>query len=243
MTPSGGKQGGAPMRTMGLIGGMSWVSTAEYYRLLNETVAKRCGGLHSAKIVLASVDFAEIEALKLAGDWDAVADRLSDAGQRLQSAGADAIMLCTNTMHYVAAAIEAAVSVPFLHIADTTAAAIAAAGHSRVGLLATAFTMQEPFYVDRFAPYGVDVVVPGPDDRRRVSQIIYDELCHNVIREGSRSYYRDVIGRLIADGARGVILGCTEVELLIGPDDAGVPVFPTTLLHVEAAVNFALRDL
>jgi aspartate racemase len=228
------------MRTVGLIGGMSWVSTAEYYRQINELVAARCGGLHSAKLVLASVDFADIEALKLAGDWDAVADRLSDAGQRLEAAGADVIILCTNTMHYVAATIERAVTVPFLHIADTTARAVATAGLSRVGLLATDFTMREAFYVDRFAPHGVDVVVPGADDRRRVSAIIYDELCHNVIREESRAYYRDVVQRLAADGIQGVILGCTEVELLIGPGDVDVPAFPTTRLHVEAVVDFAL---
>ncbi len=230
------------MRTLGLIGGMSWVSTAEYYRLINETVAERCGGLHSAKILLASVDFAEIEALKIAGEWDAIAARLSSAGSRLESAGADAIILCTNTMHYVAAAIEAAVSVPFLHIADTTALAVASSGRSRVGLLATAFTMQGSFYVERFASHGVEVITPGADDRARVSEIIYDELCHNIIREESRTLYRDVVGRLVAQGAEGVILGCTEVELLIGPGDVDVPVFPTTLLHVQAAVDFALAE-
>lgn len=225
------------MRTLGLIGGMSWVSTAEYYRLLNQAVAERCGGLHSAKIVLASVDFAEIEELKLAGNWGAVAERLAQAGARLESIGADAIVLCTNTMHYVASAIEASVTVPFLHIADTTARAVAASGVTRVGLLATAFTMQESFYVERFASHGVEVVVPDADDRVRVSRIIYEELCHNVIRDESRAFYRDVVGRMDADG---VILGCTEVELLIGPDDVDVPVFPTTQLHVAAAIDFAL---
>ncbi len=227
------------MRTLGLIGGMSWVSTTEYYRLLNETVADRCGGLHSAKILLASVDFAEIEERKLAGDWDAIAARLADAGARLESIGAEAILLCTNTMHYVAPAIEDAVTVPFLHIADTTARAVAAAGIPRVGLLATAFTMQESFYVERFASHGVEVVVPEHDDRARVSQIIYDELCHNIIREESRALYRDVVRRMDAEG---VILGCTEVELLIGAGDVDVPVFPTTRLHVQAAVDFALTD-
>lgn len=227
------------MRTLGLIGGMSWVSTAEYYRLLNEAVAQRCGGLHSAEIVLMSVDFAEVEELKLAGDWAAVADRLATAGARLESIGADAIILCTNTMHYVAAAIEDAVLVPFLHIADTTARAVAASGVSRVGLLATAFTMQESFYVERFAAYGVEVVVPSDSDRARVSRIIYDELCHNIIRDESRAFYRDVVARMNTDG---VILGCTEVELLIGRGDVDVPVFPTTQLHVAAAVDFALAD-
>ncbi|MHA0285668.1 aspartate/glutamate racemase family protein [Mycobacterium sp. C3-094] len=226
------------MRTLGLIGGMSWVSTAHYYRVINELVADRLGGLHSARIILDSVDFAEIEALKLAGDWDGVAERLAESGRRLEAAGADALVLCTNTMRYVASAIEAAVTVPFLHIADTTARAVAAAGLTRVGLLATAFTMEESFYVSRFAPFGVSVVVPDADDRAAVSRIIYDELCHNIVRDSSREVYRDVVGRMA--GVQGVILGCTEVELLLGPDDVAVPVFPTTLLHAQAAVDFAL---
>lgn len=217
---------------------MSWVSTAHYYRLLNELVAQRLGGLHSARVLLESVDFAEIEARKLDGDWDAVAHRLAGAGRRLEAAGADALVLCTNTMHYVAAAIEDAVDIPFLHIADTTAQAVAGAGLSRVGLLATAFTMEQTFYVSRFASYGVEVVTPDADDRREVSRIIYDELCHNVVRDESRALYRDVVGRM--EGVQGVILGCTEVELLIGADDVPVPVFPTTLLHAQAAVDFAL---
>ncbi|ORA51980.1 aspartate/glutamate racemase [Mycolicibacterium chubuense] len=227
------------MKTLGLIGGMSWVSTAHYYRVINELVADRLGGLHSAPILLASVDFAEIEALKLDGNWDAVAARLADEARRLESAGADAIVLCTNTMHYVAAAIEAAVELPLLHIADTTARAVAAAGLSRVGLLATAFTMERSFYVSRFAAYGVDVVTPDADDRREVSRIIYEELCHNVVRDESRRVYREVIGRMA--GVQGVILGCTEVELLLGADDVPFPVFPTTLLHAQAAVDFALE--
>jgi aspartate racemase len=227
------------VKTLGLIGGMSWVSTAHYYRVINELVADRLGGLHSAPILLASVDFAEIEALKLDGNWDAVAARLADEARRLESAGADAIMLCTNTMHYVAAAIEDAVELPLLHIADTTARAVADAGLSRVGLLATAFTMEQSFYVSRFAAHGVDVVTPDADDRREVSRIIYEELCHNVVRDESRRVYREVIGRMA--GVQGVILGCTEVELLIGPDDVAVPVFPTTLLHAQAAVDFALE--
>lgn len=227
------------VRTLGLIGGMSWVSTAHYYRVINELVAGRLGGLHSAPVLLASVDFAEIEALKLDGNWDAVAARLADEARRLESAGADAIVLCTNTMHYVAAAIEDAIEIPFLHIADTTARAVAAAGLSRVGLLATAFTMEQSFYVSRFVAYGVEVVTPDADDRREVSRIIYEELCHNVVRDESRGVYREVIGRMA--GLQGVILGCTEVELLIGADDVAVPVFPTTLLHAQAAVDFALE--
>ena len=217
---------------------MSWVSTAHYYRILNELVAQRLGGLHSARVLLESVDFAEIEARKLDGDWDAVARRLAGAGRRLEAAGADALVLCTNTMHYVAAAIEDGIDIPFLHIADTTAQAVAAAGLSRVGLLATAFTMEQTFYVSRFAQYGVEVVTPDADDRREVSRVIYEEVCHNVVRDESRALYRDVVGRMT--GVQGVILGCTEVELLIGAGDVPVPVFPTTLLHAEAAVDFAL---
>lgn len=217
---------------------MSWVSTAHYYRVINELVAERLGGLHSARIILESVDFADIEALKLGGDWDGVASRLADAGRRLEAAGADALVLCTNTMHHVASAIEDAVTVPLLHIADTTAQAVAAAGLTHVGLLATAFTMEEPFYVSRFASHGVSVVVPDADDRAAVSRIIYDELCHNIVRDSSRELYRDVVARMA--GVQGVILGCTEVELLLGPDDVPLPVFPTTLLHAQAAVDFVL---
>ncbi len=228
------------MRTIGLIGGMSWVSTAEYYRLANEEVAARLGGLHSAKILLESVDFAEIEELKLADRWDEIGVRLAAAAARLEAAGADLVVLCTNTMHHVAAQIEAAVTVPFVHIADTTAAAIKAAGVGRVGLLGTAFTMNEAFYRDRVAGHGIDVLVPSEDDRRRVSEIIYDELCLDVVRDESRAYYLEVVDRLVAAGAEGIILGCTEIELLIDQSHLAVPAFPTTLLHVQAAVDLAL---
>jgi aspartate racemase len=228
------------MKTLGLVGGMSWVSTAEYYRTINELVADRLGGLHSAQILLESVDFGEIESLKIAGKWDDIGAHLAAAAARLERAGADAIILCTNTMHYVADAIEAAVSVPFIHIADTTAGAIKKSGSSRVGLLATAFTMESSFYRDRVASHGLQVFTPDDADRDQVSHIIYDELCHNVIRPESRSIYLSVVDRLLAEGAEGIILGCTEVELLIGPDDVSVPVFPTTLLHAQAAVDFAL---
>ena len=228
------------MRTVGLIGGMSWVSTAEYYRLANEEVASRLGGLHSAKILMESVDFAEIEELKLAGRWDEIGIRLAAAGARLEAAGAELVVLCTNTMHHVAAPIEAAVTVPFVHIADTTAAAITAAGVSRVGLLGTAFTMNEAFYRDRVASHGIEVLVPSEDDRRRISEIIYDELCLNVVRDESRAFYLEVVERLIAAGAEGIILGCTEIELLIDQSHFAVPAFPTTLLHVQAAVDLAL---
>ena len=228
------------MRTIGLIGGMSWVSTAEYYRLANQEVASRLGGLHSAKILLESVDFAEIEELKLADRWDEIGVCLAAAGRRLEAAGAELVVLCTNTMHHVAAPIEATVTVPFVHIADTTAAAIKAASIARVGLLGTAFTMNEAFYRDRIAASGIEVLVPSDDDRRRVSEIIYDELCLDVVREESRTYYLEVVDRLVASGAEGIILGCTEIELLIDQSHLAVPAFQTTLLHVQAAVDLAL---
>lgn len=228
------------MKTLGLIGGMSWVSTAEYYRLANQEVASRLGGLHSAKIVLESVDFADIEALKLADRWDEIGTRLASAGRRLEAAGAELVVLCTNTMHHVAAPIEAALDVPFVHIADTTAEAIKAAGLGRVGLLGTAFTMNEAFYRDRVAASGIEVLLPSDDDRRRVSEIIYDELCLDVVRDESRACYLEVVDRLVASGAEGIILGCTEIELLIDQSHLAVPAFQTTLLHVRAAVDLAL---
>ncbi|AWB93843.1 aspartate/glutamate racemase family protein [Aeromicrobium chenweiae] len=228
------------MRTIGLIGGMSWVSTVEYYRLMNESVAARLGGLHSARILLESVDFADIERLKLADRWDLVADHLAAAGRRLEAAGADLVVLCTNTMHHVAAEIESAITVPFVHIADTTAEAIGTAGLCRVGLLGTAFTMEQSFYVDRVATHGIEVLVPPEDDRTRISAIVYDELCHDVMTAESKAFYLAATDRLVARGAEGIILGCTEIELLIGAADLEVPVFPTTALHVEAAVDLAL---
>lgn len=228
------------MRTIGLIGGMSWVSTAEYYRLANQEVAARLGGLHSAKILLESVDFAEIEELKLAGRWDEIGSRLAAAAVRLESAGAELIVLCTNTMHHVAGPIESAIAVPFVHIADATATAITAAGLSRIGLLGTAFTMEEPFYRERVAQHGIEVLVPPADDRGRISTIIYDELCLDVVREESRAFYLEAVDRLVAAGAEGVILGCTEIELLIDQSHLAVPAFPTTGLHVRAAVDLAL---
>ena len=228
------------MKTIGLLGGMSWESTAEYYRLANELVRDQLGGLHSAEILMYSVDFAEIEAMQVEGRWDDAGKLLAEAAERLQGSGADLIVLCTNTMHKVAARIEAAVSVPFVHLGDTTAEAVKAAGITRVGLLGTIFTMEQEFYVDRLTAHGLDVVLPRPDDRQRISQIIYDELCLGVVRDESRVYYLDVIGRLQADGAEGVTLGCTEIELLVDQSHVATPVFQTTLLHVQAAVRLAL---
>ncbi|WP_406401855.1 aspartate/glutamate racemase family protein [Streptomyces sp. NBC_00879] len=228
------------MKTIGLIGGMSWESSAEYYRLLNELVRERLGGLHSAKCVLHSADFAEIEELQVAGDWERAGEILADAARGLQAAGADLLLICTNTMHKVAGQVEAAVSVPLLHLADATADAVRAQGLGRVGLLGTAFTMEEDFYRDRLAGHGLDVLTPDAEGRALVHRVIYEELCLGVVREESRAAYQDVIARLVAAGAEGVVLGCTEIELLIGEKDSPVPVFPTTRLHVEAAVDAAL---
>jgi aspartate racemase len=229
------------MRTIGLIGGMSWESSSEYYRLVNELVAQRLGGLHSAECVLYSVDFAEIEAMQADGRWDDAARRLVEVARKLEAAGADFVVLCTNTMHKVADALEEALAVPLLHLADTTARAVLAAELHRVGLLGTAFTMEQQFYRDRLASHGLEVIIPGPEDRQLVHRVIYDELCRGVVSADSRSSYREVIARLVDAGAQGVILGCTEIELLIGPEDAAVPVFPTTRLHAEAAVAAALE--
>ena len=230
------------MKTIGLLGGMSWESTAEYYRLANELVRDQLGGLHSAKLLMLSVDFAEVEAMQVAGRWDEAGELLADAAHRLELAGADLIVLCTNTMHKVAAPIEDAISVPFVHLGDATAEAVRAAGLTRVGLLGTIFTMEQDFYADRLRHHDLEVLLPDADDQQRLSAIIYDELCLGVIREESRAFYLEVIGRLVAAGAEGVILGCTEIELLIDQSHLATPVFPTTRLHVEAAVDLALAD-
>jgi aspartate racemase len=228
------------MRTIGLIGGMSWESSAEYYRLLNELVRDRLGGLHSARCVLHSVDFAEIEQLQTAGEWERAGEILASAARGLEAAGADLLLICTNTMHKVAGQVEAAVRVPLLHLADATAEAVKARGLTRVGLLGTAFTMEQDFYRARLAGHGLEVLTPDAEGRALVHRVIYDELCLGVVRDESRARYQDVIGELVAAGAEGVVLGCTEIELLIGPDDSLVPVFPTTRLHAQAAVEAAL---
>jgi aspartate racemase len=230
----------APMATIGLLGGMSWESSIEYYRHINEAVRRQCGGLRSASCVMYSVDFAEIAALQSAGRWQEAGTRLGDAASAVQAAGADFLLLCTNTMHKVVDQVIAAVSIPLLDIRDVTAEAVTSAGVSRVGLLATAYTMTDAVYADRFAERGLDVIVPSPADRETVHRVIFDELCTGVVRAESRAAYRAVIDRLVARGAQGVILGCTEIELLIGPGDSPVPVFPTTRLHAQAAVDAAL---
>ncbi|WP_438489615.1 aspartate/glutamate racemase family protein [Streptomyces sp. S186] len=228
------------MKTIGLIGGMSWESTAEYYRLLNELTRERLGGLHSAKCVLYSVDFAEIERLQVEGRWDEAGEALAEAAKALEAAGADLLLICTNTMHKVADQVSSAVGVPLLHLADTTAEAVRGKDLRRIGLLGTAFTMEQDFYRGRLAHHGLDVLVPDAAGRETVHRVIYEELCLGIVKEESRDAYIAVIDELIAAGAEGIVLGCTEIELLIRPQDSPVPVFPTTRLHAEAAVTCAL---
>jgi aspartate racemase len=228
------------VRTLGLLGGMSWESTLPYYRIVNERVRQRLGGLHSAKLVLHSVDFAEIEALQHAGDWDAAGLILVEAARGLRAAGAECLVICTNTMHLVAPAIEAAVDLPLLHIADATAARIREAGLSRVALLGTRFTMERDFYRQRIEAAGIEVIVPEAVQRELVHRVIYEELCLGRILDASRDAYRTIIDELVARGAQGVILGCTEIGLLVGEGDASVPLFDTARIHAEAAADWAL---
>ncbi|MGO1052415.1 aspartate/glutamate racemase family protein [Crossiella sp. CA198] len=228
------------MRTIGLLGGMSWESSAIYYRLVNELVRDRLGGLHSARCVLYSVDFAEIEELQRAQDWDGAGERLGQAARALQRAGADFVVVCTNTMHKVADQVAAAVDIPLLHLGDATAAAVLARGVRRVGLLGTAFTMEQEFYRERLAGHGLEVVVPGAADRELVHRVIYEELCRGVVLAASRVAFREVMARLAAAGVEGIILGCTEIELLVAEGDSELPLFPTTRLHAMAAVELAL---
>ena len=230
------------MKTIGVLGGMSWESSLEWYRLANERVHTLRGGHHSARILLDSLDFAEVEEMQARDDWEAAGALLAARAHALEGAGAELLVLCTNTMHLVAGQIEDAVGIPFLHITDVTADAITKAGIRTVGLLGTAFTMERPFYTDRLAEHGIRTIVPDEADRRLVHTVIYDELVHGVIREESRRRYVEVIDRLVAEGAEGIILGCTEIELLISAADAPVPVFPTTALHVDAAVALALAE-
>jgi aspartate racemase len=228
------------VRTIGLIGGMSWESTAIYYRLANEMVRERLGGLHSARIVMTSVDFAEVEELQASGRWDRAGELLATEAARLEAAGADFLVLCTNTMHKVADAIDVATKIPLLHLGDVTADAVRSAGLDRVALLGTAFTMSQDFYRGRLESHGLEVLVPDEAEQAVVHRVIYDELCRGVVLTDSRRAYVDIVDRLVARGAQGVILGCTEIELLLSPEDLDVPSFPTTRLHVEAAVHQAL---
>jgi aspartate racemase len=229
------------VKRIGLLGGMSWESSSEYYRLVNEMVRERLGGLSSADCLLRSLDFAPIERLQRSGDWEAAGSLLASEAAGLEAAGAELLVLCTNTMHKLAAEVEAAVSIPFVHIADATEAAVRGAGLARVGLLATAYTMGQDFYVGRLRErHGLDVLVPEEADRRLVHDVIYQELCVGVVRESSRAEYRRVMAALVERGAEGILLGCTEIDLLVGASDASVPVFDTTALHARAAVELAL---
>jgi aspartate racemase len=228
------------VKRIGLLGGMSWESSSEYYRLVNQLVRERVGGLSSADCVMRSLDFAPVEEMQRRGDWEAAGELLAREAAGLEAAGAELLVLCTNTMHKLAAEVEAAISIPFVHIADATAAAVREAGLSRVGLLATAYTMEQDFYVGRLRDrHGLGVLVPAEADRRTVHDVIYDELCVGVVREPSRAAYREVMARLVERGAEAILLGCTEIDLLVRPDDAGVPIFDTTALHARAAVELA----
>lgn len=228
------------MKMIGLIGGMSWESTALYYRIINEQVKQQLGGLHSARSLMYSVDFHEIEKLQAAGEWQKAGEILAEAAVSLEKGGADFIVLCTNTMHKVAQQITDAVSIPLLHIADATAQRIRQAGVKKVGLLATAFTMEQEFYKGRLNQSEIEVLVPDAAGRKVVHDIIYQELCLGVIRDESRAQYRKIIAELVEQGAEAIILGCTEITLLVKPEDASVPLFDTTLIHAEDAVKLAL---
>lgn len=231
------------MRTIGLIGGMSWESSAQYYRIINQEVRRQLGGVHSAQSLMFSVDFGEIERLQHDGQWSVLTNRMIEAAQRLERGGAEFFLLCTNTMHRMADEVAASVSIPMLHIADPTAEKIKEAGYRRVGLLGTAFTMEQSFYKGRLAAkYGLDVLVPEPADRAAVHKIIYQELVAGQALAASRDKYREIIQRLIEQGAEAIILGCTEIMLLVRPEDSSVPLFDTTTLHAQAAVQQAITD-
>jgi len=233
--------GSTNMKRIGLLGGMSWESSSEYYRFVNEEVRDRLGGLHSADCLLRSVDFAPVEELQRTGRWDEAGELLAAEAAALAASGAELLVLCTNTMHKLADRIEAAIDIPFVHIADTTADAVRAAGMTTVGLLATAYTMEQEFYVGRLRErHGLGVLVPGDEDRALVHRVIYDELCVGVIDDGSRDAYRRVMRDLAGRGAEAILLGCTEIDLLVGEHDSPVPVFDTTRLHARKAVELAL---
>jgi aspartate racemase len=230
------------VRTIGLIGGLSWESSAEYYRILNEGVRDRLGPTASARCLMWSFDFSEVERLQHDGRWAELTQLMADAARRLEGAGAETLVICSNTMHRMAGDVARAVAIPLLHIADPTAAAIRAAGLSRVGLIGTAFTMEQDFYRGRLAEtHGLEVLVPEPDDRAVVHRIIYGELVAGIVEPASRTAYREIMGRLVAQGAEGIILGCTEISLLVDASDSAVPLFDTTALHAKAAVDFALE--
>ncbi|MBP8227037.1 MAG: aspartate/glutamate racemase family protein [Pararheinheimera sp.] len=228
---------------MGLLGGMSWESTIPYYRQINQHIKQQLGGLHSAKIILYSVDFADIEALQRSGDWDRAGELLAEAAVKLQAAGTDCLVLCTNTMHKVAAVIETAVTIPLLHIADATAEAIQLAGLNKVALLGTRFTMEQDFYKKRLTEsYGLEVLVPDEESRALVHQVIYQELCLGLVKPDSRLQYQQIMADLVVQGAEAIILGCTEIALLVSAEDCAVPLFDTTFLHAQKAADYALEQ-
>lgn len=229
------------MKTIGLIGGMSWESSIEYYRIINETIKERLGGLHSAQSLMYSVDFADIEKLQHAGDWNALTQAMINAAKLLEHGGADFLVICTNTMHRMAPEVSAAINMPLLHIADATADAIKAQKLNTVGLLGTRFTMEGDFYRGKLEnDHGLKVLIPDDEGRETVRQIIYKELVQGIIREDSRKAYLDIIGDLQSRGAEGVILGCTEIPLLVKQKDVSIPIFDTTTIHAKAAVDWAL---
>lgn len=231
------------MKTIGLLGGMSWASSIEYYRIINETVRERLGGLHSAQCLMYSVDFAEIEVLQHEGRWEEAATILAQASRNLERAGAGCVVLCTNTMHKLADSIQSSVAIPFLHIADPTAEAICARGLDTIGLLGTRFTMEEDFYTGRLAGnYGLKVLIPTTEERQFIHKVIFEELVIGKICQSSKEQYLEIINRMVEGGAQGIILGCTEIGLLVKPEDCSVPVFDTTLMHAQAAVDWALQE-
>lgn len=231
------------MKTIGLLGGMSWESSIEYYRIINERTKAKLGGLHSAKSIMVSVDFAEMEILQHQGKWAEAARMLIEAARNLENGGADFIVLCTNTMHKVAEDLQASVKIPFLHIADPTAQLVKESGIQKIGLLGTRFTMEEEFYRGRLArKFGLEVCVPTAQEREIIHRVIYDELVLGKIDPGSKAQYMDIINQMVDQGAEGVILGCTEIGLLVHQEDSRVPLFDTTRIHAEAAVDYALNE-
>jgi aspartate racemase len=231
------------MKTIGLVGGMSWESTLEYYRIINETVKEKLGGFHSAKLVLYSVDFAEVETLQHRGEWERAAVLLTEASRRVEAAGADFGLLCTNTMHKVFDEVQKGIRIPLIHIADVTGRAITARGLRRIGLLGTRFTMEQDFYKGKLtSDYGIDVLIPDEEERQAVHAIVYNELCLGTVKDASRDVFGKIIARLEGRGAQGIVLGCTEIPLLVKQKDNRLPLFDTTDLHARAAVDLALRD-
>lgn len=229
------------MKTIGLLGGMSWESSAVYYRIMNEAVKERLGGLHSAQLLMHSFDFAQIAALQRADRWDLAAEQLCEAAQGLERGGAEILMIGTNTMHKLAEEVAAAVQIPLVHIADPTGEAIRARGLTKIGLLGTAYTMEQAFYKERLVErFGLEVIVPEESERKLVHEVIFQELCMGIVREESRQAYREIMAGLVERGAQGIILGCTEICLLVGEADAPVPLFDTTRIHAERAVELAL---